>query len=505
MSDASVHAALRSDAPLVLVEAPAGCGKTHQGAEYARELAASGAGRLLILTHTHAACSVFAERVKGGGSRVDIRTIDGLIMQVATTYHAGLSLPADTAVWARQNKEGYAQVALKVAALLKRYSMVAASLARRYPVVICDEHQDCSGDQHAMSMALLAQGSRLRVFADPMQRIYREKTLVGSSPACDWATLTDAASAFEKLDTPHRWAGGCPELGKWTLRARDALKSGGKVDLRIGLPPSVRVVFAENQARRNLDYQLATADRKPIDAFEKTQSSLLLLTHFNETARSLRAFFYRRMPLWEGHTRSALEALVDAVRCGHGDASALAAAFVVFMNEIGKGFSPSAFGDRLEKEVREGCSANTRGKPAAIQDLARHLLAEPDHRGVAKMLRHVAALMQSNSDFSDIEIDCRKEFWDAVRLEGFSNVEDGLAEITHHRTYLRPKPPPKAISTIHKAKGLECGGVIIMPCDAQTFPDRFDARCLLYVALSRATHDLLLVVSRTSPSPLLEI
>ena len=37
MSDDSVHAALRSDAPLVVVEAPAGCGKTTKGADYARE------------------------------------------------------------------------------------------------------------------------------------------------------------------------------------------------------------------------------------------------------------------------------------------------------------------------------------------------------------------------------------------------------------------------------------------------------------------------------------
>ena len=57
MSDESVHAALRSDAPLVLVEAPAGCGKTHQGADYARDVAAGQTDRLLILTHTHAACS----------------------------------------------------------------------------------------------------------------------------------------------------------------------------------------------------------------------------------------------------------------------------------------------------------------------------------------------------------------------------------------------------------------------------------------------------------------
>jgi CRISPR/Cas system-associated endonuclease/helicase Cas3 len=36
MSDESVRAALRSDAPLVVIEAPAGCGKTHHGADYAR-------------------------------------------------------------------------------------------------------------------------------------------------------------------------------------------------------------------------------------------------------------------------------------------------------------------------------------------------------------------------------------------------------------------------------------------------------------------------------------
>ena len=38
MSDASVSAAIRSDAQLVVVEAPAGCGKTHQGADYANAL-----------------------------------------------------------------------------------------------------------------------------------------------------------------------------------------------------------------------------------------------------------------------------------------------------------------------------------------------------------------------------------------------------------------------------------------------------------------------------------
>jgi ATP-dependent exoDNAse (exonuclease V) beta subunit len=210
MSDDSVHAALRSKAPLVVVESPAGCGKTHQGADYAREMAvASGSSRLLILTHTHAACSVFSDRTKGTGSRVEIRTIDSAIALIASAYHAGLGLPADTAAWLRQRQDdGYAELGLKVAALLKCYPMIAASLAQRHPVIICDEYQDSSGDQHSVIMALLGHGARLRVFGDPIQKIFKDRVFVGACPPCDWEDLTRQAHAFEHLDIPHRWSTG---------------------------------------------------------------------------------------------------------------------------------------------------------------------------------------------------------------------------------------------------------------------------------------------------------
>jgi hypothetical protein len=292
-------------------------------------------------------------------------------------------------------------------------------------------------------------------------------------------------------------------LGRWTLAARSALKAGGKVDLGSGSPPSINIVFAENQAQKNLEYQLSGQDRKQVDSFEQEQASLLIVTRHNQTARSFRGFFNRRIPLWEGHTRSSLEKLVDDLRVCEGDRGAVAAAIVTFMGNVGKGFTPSAFGDRFEKEAREGCTGKCRGKPATIQELARFLVNEADHRGVGKMLRRLFELKTTASDFADIEMDCYREFWDAVRLGDFDTVDGGLAEITHRRTYLRPKPPEKAISTIHKAKGLECDSVIVMPCDARTFPNKPDARCLLYVALSRAKRRLLLVVSRNNPSPLL--
>ena len=506
MSDDSVHAALRSDAPLVVVEAPAGCGKTYEGADYAREIAVADATkRLLILTHTHAACSVFADRTRDAGSRVEVRTIDSVIAHIASAYHIGLGLPADVAAWVRQRQDGYTDLALSVAAFLRQHPMIVASLAQRHRVVICDEHQDSSGEQHSIVMALQTHGARLRIFGDPMQKIFKERVRVSTCTPCDWEELTRRAHIFEQLDFPHRWTSGCPQLGQWTLAARHALKTGGCVELRNGLPPSVTVVFAENQSQRNLEYQLSSQDRRQVDAFERANNSLLILTRYNDTARCFRGFFNRRIPLWEGHTRDGLEKLVNALSAGDGDCSALAAAIVAFMGDVSKGFSPSAFGNRFEQEVREGCTGRCRGKPAAIQQLARFLIAEPNHFGVAKMLRRLSEFSTMDANFADVKIDCRKEFWEATCLGDFDTADHGFTEITHRRIYTRPKPADKAISTIHKAKGLECDSVIVMPCDARTFPNKQDARCLLYVALSRAKRRLMLVVSRNSPSPLLTI
>jgi DNA helicase-2/ATP-dependent DNA helicase PcrA len=103
MSDKRVAEALRSSARCVLVEAPAGFGKTFQGAQYAKDLLPYlFPGRLLILTHTNAACDVFAEQARGFASRVEIRTIDNFISRIATVYHSALGLPSEVTVWATQ-------------------------------------------------------------------------------------------------------------------------------------------------------------------------------------------------------------------------------------------------------------------------------------------------------------------------------------------------------------------------------------------------------------------
>jgi hypothetical protein len=90
-------------------------------------------------------------------------------------------------------------------------------------------------------------------------------------------------------------------------------------------------------------------------------------------------------------------------------------------------------------------------------------------------MREITKLRRTNTDFGQVGMDCYVEFREAVRLGDHADLDEGFAQFTHHRTYSRPKPPVKAISTIHKAKGLECDGVFVMSCDAQIFAD--NVRC----------------------------
>lgn len=503
MSDSSVAAALRSTAKLVVVEAPAGCGKTFQGGNYARDVSETiGGGRVLIVTHTHAACDVFASRTRGARGHVEIRTIDSLIVEIATAYHVCLKLPPDPSAWARTEDDGYKKLAAKVAGLVRASPNVAQALVCRYPIIICDEHQDATADQEAVITACHRVGAAVRVFGDPMQRIFGQRKQSDIDRDVErWQELKNKADKSDVLDHPHRWSNGSSDLGQWILAARSALQNGGQVDLRGPLPSGIQVIFAENISPTRTGYRLD--DGKPIYDLVRMKDSLLVLAAQNETVWALRGFFGRQLPIWEGHVRENLSALITALQKHKADAPKIAEALVEFLQNVATGFSASAYANCFLAEVSAGCIAQRRGKPATLQGLARIIIDSPDHRGVALVLRRLSDLRKTDEAFKDIKVHYLHEFWEAVRLGKFDDADQGFDEICRRRTYARPTPPAKAISTIHKAKGLERDDVLLMPCDGSHYGNTFAARCRLYVAMSRAMRSLTFVVSRGNPSPLI--
>lgn len=113
--------------------------------------------------------------------------------------------------------------------------------------------------------------------------------------------------------------------------------------------------------------------------------------------------------------------------------------------------------------------------------------------------------MDSGTAFSEVNVHHPRELAEAIQLANFEDPDEGFSEIARRRTHARPKLPDRAISTIHKAKGLEFDNVLLLPCDRSTFSNSPKARAKLYVGMSRAKRSLMLVVSRTKPSPLFKI
>ncbi|WP_316186272.1 MULTISPECIES: UvrD-helicase domain-containing protein [unclassified Bradyrhizobium] len=505
MSDATVAELLRSDLPLVTVEAAAGCGKTHQGAQFATDAAPHlGVGRVLILTHTHAARSVFAQRTKTVSGRVAIRTIDSFLTEIASIYHRAIDLPVDVGTWAREN-DRYDEVASRSRHLLEGSSLVAEAAAQRYPVILCDEHQDASSDQHQAIMAIHKAGARLRVFGDPMQVIFGGNDAGIRATLGRWEDLKGRGASGELL-TPHRWSSSS-ELGAWILAARKALKDGGRVDLTGQLPKGLSVHFAENCARvPHKSFSMTSAHRKPIDHLVRRSGQLLVLTESNDRVGHLNAFFDRSMRIWEGHRRENLARLITCIRQSAGDVDAIVDGFLGFVEATGKGFTLHSHGDRLKKEVKERCSKATRGvMPGHLQSVARLLIAEPDHCGVAQALSYLFDVVDRGvTGFSEVELNLKSEIRDAIRLGQFPSVDAGFAEITRRRTFSHPQPPRRCLSTIHKSKGLECDNALMLLCDRGAFSDTLYKRRLFYVGMSRAKKELTLVLSRDNPSPLLK-
>ncbi len=85
---------LHSDAPLVVIEAAAGCGKTWTAAKFAKEMSSRlDHQRVLLLSHTHGACGEFHRRCAGPGLRIDVETCDSFALKVVGPYATALGLP----------------------------------------------------------------------------------------------------------------------------------------------------------------------------------------------------------------------------------------------------------------------------------------------------------------------------------------------------------------------------------------------------------------------------
>lgn len=202
--------------------APAGCGKTHLIAQAVAEF---GAGRELILTHTHAGVDAIRSRLRSFGASTEcyyVDTIAGWALRLAAAFPttSGITISRP-----RTNDDYRHIYAAAVRAL--EVEPIQRVIKSSYSGAFVDEYQDCTIDQHNL---ILSVGGQLpcRVLGDPLQGIFG----FGDNTIVDWDD--NVSPYFEALpgpETPWRWANRNKELGVWLQRVRRALENGEAIDL----------------------------------------------------------------------------------------------------------------------------------------------------------------------------------------------------------------------------------------------------------------------------------
>ncbi|MGE8658710.1 MAG: UvrD-helicase domain-containing protein [Achromobacter sp.] len=443
------------------VVAPAGHGKT----EIIANVAAMGQ-RALILTHTHAGVHAIRARLKRLGiphTRVAVDTIAGWCMRYAHAFPLVARPPDDMPQTREQWNQLYrgATWALGVKAIRE---VVAAS----YDRILIDEYQDCHGLQHQLAIELSGIVPTL-IFGDPMQGIFE---FAGATLSWDGEIHPSFPFACT-LETPHRWAGKNPDLGRWIAETRVKLIRGEAIDLS-----DPRITYRESDDA----FDMATL----FDGIDGKEGSFAAI-HCNKTV------CYRLAKAANGGYQAIEEVAANRLRnfaFAWDRATDTTGRLHAFTSLIDDCFhkKPTVEGEPIDPE------------DTAVQQAMRKLVPDLGEGHGADALTQLFVLSR------------RRPQWKLYRNELWRDAERASAELaagraatmvvaTHNvRQWVSNsgrKLPKRTVSTPLLLKGLEFDHVVIP--DATHFANEEKAQAkLFYVAISRATRSLTISSSKRS-------
>lgn len=489
---------LESDAGVVVVTAPAGFGKTYEAAGLAQRWAAhlQPPQQVLVLAHTNAAVEEFRRRTRAMSGRVHATTFDGFAAELLRPYAGPLGFPVPLQRYLGEpGGPDFPQLAPAAAKLLGKAPTLVRLLAHKYPLVILDEHQDSTCAQHAVAATIASQGL-LRIFGDPMQAIYGGSD---TESLVDWKVLEAAADDVTTLDTPQRWAD-APALGAWLWRAREALEANQGIPAD-ELPDEVTI-----QVRSDMDCagfgagdprQLGPVLHHFLDS--ASDRSVAVLAYRRRLAEGLPGISRGRLPLNEGADYEAAYAAARALAGHLGDPQSCARTLLDLLEQSSTGLTQPQRA-RLEHRFRpEGIDLRRAGKNRPLLEAFQGLWAQSDLDGVRRAAAGV--LEGPRPDWLKLRKPQALEVLAAMHASARVDPRDAVAAAVKARK-LGAAKPSRCASTVHKAKGLQFDDVLVINASGDHFPDTDFGRKLVYVAITRATRRLHIVVPGAAPSPL---
>jgi DNA helicase-2/ATP-dependent DNA helicase PcrA len=499
MTLAETRALLRSSQPNVLVEAPAGCGKTFEAAELAHD-----AGRelpdgasVLVLAHTNAAIQEFARRVRNTGARVRAMTIDSFCVDLLEPYASrlGLPFPLRRHVGLGAARFPFSALAPAAANLLSRCNAIAAMLAARHPVVILDEHQDSNLLQHQVVSSFgRRNGCRIRSFGDPMQAIYEGDTAGNVT----WGQLISEAQSSCSLTEAQRWRDD-RALGDWILAARTELKAGRPLPLR-DAPPSVTVRRVRGLRCAGFGYGNAGHLARPVQDFTRNaEGSVAVLSRHNNHVWGLHIAAGGRLRLNEGADYERAYTLLEEASANKNSAQRMALCLVEHVRSVSTGFD-AAKCDAIRRALRPDHIEY--GRHGVLRSFLECFQPLYDTPSLDAFCQTAKLIREAPPSWLTIRMPVSMRLIGQVRVRSDDDPLECLDAIVA-RIKAGAGRLARSVSTVHKAKGLEYDHVMIGNFSAAHFSDDEMSRRIAYVALSRARRSIALLVPEQQPSPLL--
>lgn len=451
------------------VELAAGGGKTWLLVDTVRHVA-QGAGKTLVLTHTHAGVHSIHNKMRTLGVDRDtahVGTITSLAFELVRSYSriAGMEVPA-VPDWA--DSGSYIEGACRV----MRNRHIREVFKVSYSHLLVDEYQDCSLSQHTLITEFANTISNCAVFGDPLQGIFGFR-----DPIVDWNTHVLPHFPAHPIDySPRRWMEHNQPLGHWLYRMRDRLQPG--TSLTIGKDAPAGVAFVKGTPRRMELIQAALRPRPD------GESVVIIAPPDKTSARTIAAQLKGSYNAMEDIGGAFM---VDVLTELEGAAPEHRARWLADMTKLC--FTGYAKVDKtVLNKLTTGQPVSGLSRPGLEQTLAAfdRVLIDPTFAVISDAMRTIRsakeAQLHSREAWNDIVA--------ALERCGTDPARSPVNELGRIRDRLRHEGRSAALRVVSRTaliKGLEYDHVIIANLE------RLTDHCNLYVALSRARKTLTVI------------
>lgn len=457
----------------VLVEAHAGCGKTHTIATCVSLVQ----GRSLILTHTHAGvASIRAKLEKQGvdSSKYKVSTIDSYVQKYVLAFYMGNDIP-------QQNDSSYYAFILAQAVQIFKTTPVRAIIKNSYTSLFVDEYQDCTKLQHKVIMQL-AGILKIYLFGDSLQGIFN----FSNNPTVSFDT--DLPEGFLRhgfiLKEPYRWKEVNENLGHDIEKIRNELELGKDIDLY--QYPSIRFIKVN-------DKELARYPKNEVHELITQNGELLFITphSYNIEVRLGFASKYRmRVSVLEANTEKDFFILAQSLD------TVVSNKQIISMTKVLETIFKSSIGEWINLQngqiIRKRSLADQKYS-RSVKEIHSQLLNDFSLNNLKCFLIEGAKLPRVKCYRKELFADLIKSL-DLAMSERFS-IYEAMCQVRNKKAVLGRTIKGRYIGTTLLTKGLEFKTVVIL--DAQDFKDPKN----FYVAISRAQENLIIFSSKTVLHP----